>query len=207
MNSDIIHNLQTIQQRIQNACTESNRDCSEVKLLLATKTVSAERIKAALNSGQTLIAENKVQELKAKYDALKGTPHISHFIGHLQTNKIKEILKYEVSCIQSLDRLDLAEKLQQRLEFENKEIEVFIQEEEVALTKLEHDLLLTFLKHKNQLLSREFLLEEVWEDAQHRQTKTVNVAIKRLKEKIDPHGEKDYIRSVRGEGYIFKALL
>jgi len=127
MNSEIIHNLQTIQQRIQNACTESNRDCSEVKLLLATKTVSAERIKAALNSGQTLIAENKVQELKAKYDALKGTPHTSHFIGHLQTNKIKEILKYEVSCIQSLDRLDLAEKLQQRLEFENKQIEVFIQ--------------------------------------------------------------------------------
>src|SRR5690606_19749500 len=113
MNSEIIHNLQTIQQRIQNACTESNRDCSEVKLLLATKTVSPERIKAALNSGQTLIAENKVQELKAKYDALKGTPHISHFIGHLQTNKIKEILKHEVSCIQSLDRLDLAEKLQQ----------------------------------------------------------------------------------------------
>lgn len=74
----------------------------------------------------------------------------------------------------------------------------------VSLTKLEHDLLLTFLKHKNQLLSREFLLEEVWEDAQHRQTKTVNVAIKRLKEKIDPDGTKEYIASVRGEGYIFK---
>src|SRR5690606_22454645 len=50
-----------------------------------------------------------------------------HFIGHLQTNKIKDLLKYNVSCIQSLDRLDLAEKLHQRLQFENNTIEVLIQ--------------------------------------------------------------------------------
>ena len=74
---------------------------------------------------------------------------------------------------------------------------------EVALTKLEHDLLLTLLHHKEQLLSREFLLDEVWEDALNKQPKTVNVAIKRLKEKIDPDGTKEYITSVRGEGYIF----
>ena len=96
-------------------------------MLLATKTVSAERIKTALNAGHTLIAENKVQELKEKFEALKGIPHINHFIGHLQTNKIKDVLKYDVSCIQSLDRLDLAEKLHQRLQTENKTIEVLIQ--------------------------------------------------------------------------------
>ncbi len=79
----------------------------------------------------------------------------------------------------------------------------FIAGESIALTKLEHDLLLTFLRHKEELLSREFLLDEVWEDAQNRQPKTVNVAIKRLKEKIDPTAEKEYITSVRGEGYIF----
>jgi DNA-binding response OmpR family regulator len=79
----------------------------------------------------------------------------------------------------------------------------FINEQEIALTKLEHDLLLTFFKNKEILLSREFILEEVWEDYENRQIKTVNVAIKRLKEKIDPKNEKNYIRSVRGEGYIF----
>src|SRR5690606_9347135 len=47
--------------------------------------------------------------------------------GHLQTNKIKDRLKYGVSCIQSLDRLDLAGKIHQRLQFENKTIEVLIQ--------------------------------------------------------------------------------
>ena len=127
MNEKILSNIADIKKRISKACKESGRDTSEVKLLLATKTVSAECIKVALQAEQTLIAENKVQELKEKYEALKDVPHTNHFIGHLQTNKIKDILKYGVSCIQSLDRLDLAEKLHQRLQFENKTIEVMIQ--------------------------------------------------------------------------------
>ncbi len=127
MSEQIIENIVCIKKRINNACKENGRDTSEVKLLLATKTVNAERIKIALNAGQTLIAENKIQELKEKFEALQEIPHINHFIGHLQTNKIKDLLKYNVSCIQSLDRLDLAEKLHQRLQFENKTIEVLIQ--------------------------------------------------------------------------------
>ncbi|AJW62317.1 hypothetical protein VO54_00831 [Elizabethkingia miricola] len=127
MQDQIINNLQNILQRIEAACIRSNRSPDEVRLLLATKTVPANRIKQALVAGSTLIAENKVQELKEKYDDLKEIPHTNHFIGHLQTNKIKDILKYDVSCIQSLDRIDLAEKLQQRLEAEGRTIEVFIQ--------------------------------------------------------------------------------
>jgi pyridoxal phosphate enzyme (YggS family) len=125
--NEILNNISLIEQRINNACKENDRNFDEVKLLLATKTVSAERIKIALNAGHTLIAENKVQELKEKFEALQNIPHTNHFIGHLQTNKIKEILKYNVSCIQSLDRLELAEKLHQRLLFENKTMEVLIQ--------------------------------------------------------------------------------
>jgi len=73
----------------------------------------------------------------------------------------------------------------------------------VSLTHLEHDLLLYFIKNVDILLSREVLLENVWEDSLDVKSKTVNVAIKRLKEKIDPLGIKEYIKSVRGEGYIF----
>ncbi len=127
MNEEILNNITDIQERINNACINSNRNPDEVKLLLATKTVPAERIKIALQKGYTLIAENKVQELKEKYEPLKEIPHTNHFIGHLQTNKIKDLLKYNVSCIQSLDRLDLAEKLHQRLQLENQTIEVLIQ--------------------------------------------------------------------------------
>lgn len=127
MKEDILHNLRIINNRIQNACEKAGRNPDEVKLLLATKTVSAERIKIALENGQTLIAENKVQELKEKYEELKDTFHNNHFIGHLQTNKVKDILKYDVTCVQSLDRLELAEKLHQRLSAENRTIEVLIQ--------------------------------------------------------------------------------
>jgi pyridoxal phosphate enzyme (YggS family) len=127
MKEDILHNLEIINDRIRKGCEKAGRNRDEVRLLLATKTVSPERIKTALENGYTLIAENKVQELKEKYEALKDTPHENHFIGHLQTNKIKDILRYDVSCVQSLDRPDLAEKLHQRLLSEGKTIEVLIQ--------------------------------------------------------------------------------
>lgn len=127
MNQDIIQNIADINKRIEIACQNTGRNPAEVRLLLATKTVSAERIKIALMAGHTLIGENKVQEIKEKYNSLKDIPHESHFIGHLQTNKIKEILKYNVSCIQSVDRLDMAKKLNERLLFENKTIDVLIQ--------------------------------------------------------------------------------
>ena len=127
MPENIIHNLNVIIKRIENACINAGRNPKEVKLLMATKTVSADRIKIALQTGQTLIAENKVQEVKEKYEDLKNIPHTSHFIGHLQTNKIKDILKYGVQCVQSVDRLDLAEKLHQKLLAEEREMDILIQ--------------------------------------------------------------------------------
>lgn len=127
MPENIIHNLNVILKRIENACINAGRNPKEVKLLMATKTVSADRIKIALQTGQTLIAENKVQEVKEKYEDLKNIPHTSHFIGHLQTNKIKDILKYGVQCVQSVDRLDLAEKLHQKLLAEEREMDILVQ--------------------------------------------------------------------------------
>lgn len=123
----ILAHIIAIKKNIQRTCERIGRNPKEVKLLLATKTVTPERIKIALQAGYTLIGENKVQEVKEKYEALKAIPHESHFIGHLQTNKIKELLKYDVSCIQSIDRFDLAEKLHKRLQFENKKMNVLIQ--------------------------------------------------------------------------------
>lgn len=122
----IIENIATIKSRIKIAAEYSGRNANEIKLLLATKTVSAENIKIALETGETLIGENKVQELIDKVEILKAIPHQTHFIGHLQTNKIKEVVKY-ADCIESVDRIELAEKLQKRLEFENKTMDVFIQ--------------------------------------------------------------------------------
>ncbi len=125
--NDIQKNLTQIKARINLACAKAERDPNEIKLVLATKTVSSEKIKAALCSGETLIGENKVQEIKEKFDSLSAIPHEKHFIGHLQSNKIKDLLKYKVTCVQSIDRLELAEKLHKRLVAEQKTINVFVQ--------------------------------------------------------------------------------
>jgi len=72
---------------------------------------------------------------------------------------------------------------------------------QVELSKLEFDLLLTLIKNQNVVLDRDFLLENVWGGDDIYQDKTVNVAINRLKDKIDPDKDKEYIKTVRGVGY------
>ncbi len=79
--------------------------------------------------------------------------------------------------------------------------EVFVGETPVELTKLEFDLLMELVKNRNVVLSRDHLLEKVWKDVGDYQERTVNVAVNRLKEKIDPDKSKNYIKSVRGVGY------
>ncbi len=123
----IANNISKIKARIENACKHSNRNPKDVKLLLATKTVGSERIKEAFSCGETLIAENKVQEVRQKFEKLSTSTFQQHFIGHLQTNKIKELLKYNIACIQTIDRIELAEKLHNRLALENKTIDILIQ--------------------------------------------------------------------------------
>lgn len=122
----IKENLDLIHQRIEDAALKPGRNPKEIKLLLATKTVSIANIKVALKLGETLIGEDKVQELQQKSDALKEIPHQPHFIGHLQSNKINQVLKY-ADCIQSVDRISLAEKLHKRLLFEKRTMDIMLQ--------------------------------------------------------------------------------
>lgn len=71
----------------------------------------------------------------------------------------------------------------------------------VELTKLEFDLLHALIVNENVVLERDYLLEHVWGGDEVYQDRTVNVAINRLKEKIDPDKTKEYIKTVRGVGY------
>ena len=126
MKEMILSNLKEVHDRIEAACKLSGRNPLEVQLLLATKTVPADKIRIAIEAGETLIGENKMQELRDKDPGLKELDIERHFIGHLQTNKIKDVLKY-VSCIQSLDRLSLAQELDKQLQKEGRNLDVFIQ--------------------------------------------------------------------------------
>jgi pyridoxal phosphate enzyme (YggS family) len=118
--------LAAVNGRIEAACASAGRDRSEVRLLLATKTVPADKVRVAIRAGASLVAENRVQEVRPKYEALSDLSYERHFIGHLQSNKINALVPY-VSCVQSLDRLSLARKLQARLEREGEVRDVLIQ--------------------------------------------------------------------------------
>ncbi|MBS4207292.1 YggS family pyridoxal phosphate-dependent enzyme [Bacillus sp. FJAT-50079] len=120
-------NLQQIRKRINLACQSVGRKPEEIKLLLATKTVTVEKIKQALDAGETLIGENKVQELQQKYPLLQEDDRAEwHFIGHLQTNKVRSVLKY-ATCIHSVDRLKLGKELHKQLTKENRQLDILVQ--------------------------------------------------------------------------------
>ena len=76
----------------------------------------------------------------------------------------------------------------------------FINDKEIELTKLETSLLTEFIKNKSIVLNREYIAESVWHDTDTSK-QTINIAIKRLRDKIDPKKEKNYIKVIRGEGY------
>jgi two-component system, OmpR family, phosphate regulon response regulator PhoB len=109
--------------------------------------------------------------------------------------RVKAVIKRSSKDIEILKIRDIIYKSSNK--------KFYIEDSEIELTHLEHDLLLEFMKNKDILMTREHLLNSVWEDSFDKKEKTVNVAIKRLKAKIDPDGNKDYIKSIRGEGYIF----
>lgn len=112
---DISANYELITRNIALAAEESGRKPSDITLLAATKTVEPVFINHAISLGLRAIGENKVQELLSKYDEydLKNTE--LHFIGHLQTNKVRQLVG-KVSMIQSVDSIKLAGEISRRSE-------------------------------------------------------------------------------------------
>ncbi len=102
-------NVDIIKRNIEDAKLRSGRT-GEVILLAATKMNSADRINAAISHGVSCIGENRVQELLEKYDDINRDRVSIHFIGHLQSNKVKYIID-KVDLIQSLDSLSLAKEI------------------------------------------------------------------------------------------------
>jgi PLP dependent protein len=104
---DVEENYREIREKIAEAARKSGRAPEDITLLAATKTVAPELINHAVSLGLDHIGENKVQELTDKYDAYDLTHCELHFIGRLQTNKVKYLIG-KVSMIQSVDSEKLA---------------------------------------------------------------------------------------------------
>lgn len=97
-----------------------------VKLIAVTKTVDVEVINDAISCGITDIGENKVQELISKYDYLLKDNLTIHFIGKLQTNKVKYIID-KVDLIHSVDNIKLAETINKYAANINKVQDILVQ--------------------------------------------------------------------------------
>lgn len=110
---NIEHNLAFIRQRIAESAVSSGRNPDEIQLMAVTKTVEPIFINHAIECGIDLIGENKVQEFLSKKPFLKLDNCQAHLIGHLQTNKVKQIIT-EVSMIQSVDSVKLAREISKR---------------------------------------------------------------------------------------------
>ncbi len=141
-------NLAFIRSEIAEAAKQSGRAPSDVKLMAVTKTVEPMFINHALSCGIDLIGENKVQELIAKEPFLNLDGVDVHLIGHLQTNKVRQILPH-VSTIQSVDSLKLAREISKQAQRLQKEIcclvEVNVGQEE-SKTGIEADEVLPLLE-------------------------------------------------------------
>ena len=108
-----INSLHTRWREIQEKVSASSIG-KEVRVLAATKTVDVSIINYAIDHlGLSLIGENRVQELLSKYDALHKENLEIHFIGRLQTNKVKYIID-KVDMIESVDSLKLATEISRR---------------------------------------------------------------------------------------------
>ena len=107
----IAENVAAIRSRIDAAAIAAGRDPKQVQLCAATKMNDAAAVRQAIAAGVDLCGENRVQELvqKQKENAYEGAP--VHFIGVLQTNKVKQVVG-KVDVIQSVDRMNLLEAIQ-----------------------------------------------------------------------------------------------
>ena len=106
-------NYQTILTNINQACEKTGRSSSDVKIIAVTKYVGINRAQEAVDCGITHIGENRPEGLIAKSDALKDAHITRHFIGTLQSRKVKDVLPY-ADFVHSLDRLSLAKEIEKR---------------------------------------------------------------------------------------------
>ncbi|WP_237681503.1 MULTISPECIES: YggS family pyridoxal phosphate-dependent enzyme [Rhizobium/Agrobacterium group] len=119
-------NLATVESRIHAACDRVGRPRSSVRLLPVTKTLPAEIVRLAIDIGMTTLGENKVQEAVGKSQSLMGLGVRWCVIGHLQTNKVKQLVSF-ASEFQALDSLRLASLLNERLIEAGRTLDVFVQ--------------------------------------------------------------------------------
>lgn len=107
--SSILDNLERVREQIAQAAAKAGRDVKDVELVAIAKTHPAEKVHEAVEAGQTLFGESRVQEARAKITELSSNIRW-HFVGHLQKNKVRQALPL-FEMIHSVDSLALAQDI------------------------------------------------------------------------------------------------
>ena len=126
--SDSPSALADVEREIARACHDAGRDRSSVQLIAVSKTFGADAIAPVLAAGQRVFGENRVQEAKAKWPAIKASsPAVElHLIGPLQSNKAKEAVTL-FDAIHSVDRRSICEALAKEIERQGRSPTLFVQ--------------------------------------------------------------------------------
>jgi pyridoxal phosphate enzyme (YggS family) len=120
--------LAKVRAEIARACAEARRDPASVTLVAISKTFGAEAIEPVIAAGQRVFGENRVQEAKAKWPALRERhPGIElHLVGSLQSNKAKEAVAL-FDAIHSVDRASVAEALAKEIARQGRKPTLFVE--------------------------------------------------------------------------------
>ena len=128
--AEIAARIASVRARVAAAAESAGRSPSDVRLLLATKTLPDDVVRAAVLAGADLVGENRVQELVAHATAVADLRPEIHLIGHLQSNKVTAVVHPErplVSCVESVDGVALAERLSRRCAELGRDLDVMVQ--------------------------------------------------------------------------------
>ncbi|WP_428235727.1 YggS family pyridoxal phosphate-dependent enzyme [Gracilimonas sp.] len=123
---DIAQNLKSIQQKIEKAATDAGRDPKEITLVAVSKTKPNEDILEAVTAGHLQFGENRMKELEDKMAEIELPDVVWHFIGNIQTNKIKYIAD-RVNWIHSVEKAKYLKEIEKRAGKANRVVNALIQ--------------------------------------------------------------------------------
>ncbi|MBI1391015.1 MAG: YggS family pyridoxal phosphate-dependent enzyme [bacterium] len=165
----IAQNLELIRKKMQSAADRAGRSVDEILLIAVSKRFPEEAVREAFRAGQTRFGENRVQEAEQKIPALADLPLEWHFIGHLQTNKVKKIIPL-VHLIHGVDNPRLVAALQQEAEKRPGPVNILLQvnvggeEQKSGVDESDFESLLSALSEAPNLSCRGLMTVPPYED-------------------------------------------
>ena len=188
--SDICSNIESVNQRIVNACNSAGRNPDDVQLIAVSKTKPLDDIKTAYNCGQLHFGENRARELQDKMDTYENPDIQWHMVGNLQTNKIKYMVE-RVNWIHSIEKAKYLREIEKRTgridRIINTLVQVNISEEDQksGCTPADIAKILDAARPMNHVRVRGFMGMATFTDDMD----VVREEFKQLKELFDRHAE------------------